>query len=46
MKNQDPGVNSDEEDGLDDDDMFGYKLNKKGLYLVNSSHFSYKQWLI
>jgi len=24
MKNQDPGVNSDDEDGLDDDDMFGF----------------------
>ena len=23
LKNQDPGVNSDEEDGMDDDDMFG-----------------------
>ena len=23
LKNQDPGVNSDDEDGLDDDDMFG-----------------------
>ena len=43
MKNQDPGVNSDDEDGLDDDDMFGYKLNKKSFCLVNCSHFSYKQ---
>ena len=35
MKNQDPGVNSDDEDGLDDDDMFGYENNCKK-FTINS----------